>query len=137
MELHRHTYEQFLLHGHALPKAPKGLRKHTLFHGLIFGKLLVIGHVQGKAYHLGFKLRCRCLCTGGRDVWEHQLLNGSATDCGCVAKWREKKRRQTAKKRRADYDVKIAGESDSQKKCKNASKINNSKNHQKNAPSVK
>jgi hypothetical protein len=101
MELHRHTYQEFLLHGHALPKAPKGLRKHTLFHGLIFGKLLVIGHVAGVANHWGFKLKCRCLCGSkrGRNVWERDLLSGKVTDCGCRAAWKEKKRRAVAKKK--------------------------------------
>lgn len=99
-ELKRVTFTEFLLNYKTLPKAPSiGLHKKSDLSGLIFDKLLPVERLEVN-YFNGVKWRCRCHCTGTRDVWSKNLLRGVVGDCGCRALWKTKKRRATAKKKR-------------------------------------
>lgn len=99
-EIKRVTWEEFMLHFDALPKAPNGLNRKSDLCGFIFGKLLVVQRLDEN--YFGIKWRCRCVCGGMRDVWSKNLLRAVVVDCKCREKWRKKKQRQKARKERRE-----------------------------------
>jgi hypothetical protein len=78
--------------------------------GQVFGKLTVQHHVPGEGTALGILWFCRCRHSpyATCEVWSHNLIAGTITDCGCRQNARMRKRRERArKKRREESKVRV------------------------------